>query len=33
MAQKRKSGDVKLDFRNMDFSTMSEKGLPDPKDQ
>lgn len=33
MAQKRKNGDVKLDFRNMDFSTMSEKGLPDPKDQ
>ena len=33
MAQSRKTGDVKLDFRNMDFSTMSEKGLPDPKNQ
>lgn len=32
MAQKR-TDNVTLDFRNMDFSTMSEKGLPDPKDQ
>lgn len=33
MAQTRIKGDVTLDFRNMDFSTMSEKGLPDPADQ
>ena len=33
MATSRKAGDVTLDFRNMDFSTMSEKGLPDPHEQ
>ena len=33
MAKTREAGDVTLDFRNMDFSTMTEKGLPDPKDQ
>lgn len=33
MAQKRKMGDVKLDFRNMDFSKIKEKGLPDPNEQ
>lgn len=33
MAVKRIQGDVKLDFRGIDFSTMSEKGLPDPQDQ
>lgn len=33
MATSRKTGDVTLDFRNMDFSTMSEKGLPDPHEQ
>ena len=33
MATSRKAGDVTLDFRNMDFSTMSEKGLPDPYEQ
>lgn len=32
MAVKRKNGDIKLDFRNTDFSTMTEKGLPDTKD-
>lgn len=32
MAVKRKKGDIKLDFRNTDFSTMTEKGLPDTKD-
>lgn len=30
MAIKRKENDVTLDFRNLDFSTMKEKGLPDP---
>lgn len=30
MAKERKKNDVILDFRNLDFSTMSEKGIPDP---
>lgn len=33
MATKRKTGDILLDFRKKDFSTMSEKGLPDTADQ
>ena len=33
MARKREEGDIRLDFRNLNFSEMSEKGLPDPKDQ
>lgn len=33
MARKRTSGDIDLNFRNLDFSTMTEKGLPDPSDQ
>ena len=33
MAQKRTENDVVLDFRNKDFSTMNEKGLPAPSDQ
>ena len=33
MATKRKENDVTLDFRNLDFSTMKEKGLPDPTSQ
>lgn len=33
MATKRKNGDILLDFRNKDFSIMSEKGLPDTADQ
>lgn len=33
MAQKRTENDVVLDFRNKDFSRMSEKGLPEPADQ
>ena len=30
MAKEREKNDVILDFRNLDFSTMSEKGIPDP---
>lgn len=30
MAKARTENDVILDFRNLDFSTMSEKGVPDP---
>lgn len=30
MASTRKENDVTLDFRRLDFSVMSEKGLPDP---
>ena len=33
MAQKRENNDIVLDFRNKDFSIMSEKGLPDPSFQ
>ena len=33
MAIKRQKGDIDLDFRKKDFSTMSEKGLADPNDQ
>ena len=33
MAMSRSKGDVKLDFRGIDFSTMTEKGLADPADQ
>lgn len=33
MATARKKGDIVLDFRNEDFSKMSEKGLPDPHEQ
>lgn len=33
MARTREHGDVNLDFRRLDFSTMTEKGLPDPKNQ
>lgn len=31
MASTRKENDVTLDFRRLDFSVMSEKGLPDPQ--
>lgn len=30
MAKEREKNDVVLDFRNLDFSTMKEKGIPDP---
>lgn len=30
MASTRKENDVTLDFWRLDFSVMSEKGLPDP---
>lgn len=33
MATKRTKGDLDLNFRNKDFSKMSEKGLPDPDEQ
>lgn len=33
MATKRTEGDLELNFRNKDFSKMSEKGLPDPNEQ
>jgi len=33
MARQRKEGDIVLDFRNKDFSTMSEKGVPDCSNQ
>ena len=33
MARARQKGDVTLDFRNIDFSQMSEKGLSDPNEQ
>lgn len=33
MANKRKDGDLQLDFRNKNFSQMSEKGLADPNEQ
>lgn len=33
MASKRVQGDIKLDFRGVDFSCLSEKGLVDPSEQ
>lgn len=33
MAGKRKENDVILDFRNLDFSKMSEKGVADPNEK